>query len=67
MRSWRRRGLPPQSSHEEVLDIALQLQAEGKMTPEIRLAWDEIRTIDKRLAIDFFLYNPTLVDPDQFG
>ena len=58
-------GLSPRSSHAEVLDSAFRLQAEGKMTHDLRRAWDEIRAVPRRLATDFFLYNPALSDPAE--
>lgn len=57
-------GITPQSRHGELLDRALELQAEGLMTPEVRKAYDCLRPPQERLAVDFFLFNPELCDPD---
>jgi hypothetical protein len=51
-------GITPESSHATVLDGAFHLQAAGTLSQEIRRSWDEIRTLSRRLATDFFLYNP---------
>jgi hypothetical protein len=48
-------GMTPASSHSEVLDRAFDLQASGDFSPEMRQAWDVVRTPSQRLAADFFL------------
>ena len=48
-------GITPRSTHEEVLDRALEMQAQGRFTSEMRVAWDQVRIPQQRLAIDFFL------------
>ncbi len=55
-------SLYPGAPHSAVWDVSEKLQIEGKLTPEVRLAWDELRCLPNRLAIDFFLYNPQLAD-----
>jgi hypothetical protein len=57
-------GLTPLSTHVEILDGSMRLMAEGKMTAEMRLAWDEVRTFPRRLATDFFLYNAALCEAE---
>lgn len=59
--------ITPLASHAEVLDASLLLQAEGRMTQAVRLAYDRLRTLPERLATDFFLYNPDLADPEQLA
>lgn len=58
-------GLTPQSSHTDVLDASLAMMGEGKMTPAVRAAFDALSSIPSRLAIDFFLFNPELADPQR--
>lgn len=56
-------GVTPRTPLGALLDRALELEAEGKMTPELRVAYDAIRPAADRLATDFFLFNPDLCDP----
>jgi hypothetical protein len=56
-------GITPRTSRDELLELALELQASGAMSPEMRIAYDAIRPAAERLATDFFLYNPELCDP----
>src|SRR5438874_7127904 len=56
-------GLTPQTPHGAVLDLSLQLQAQNKMDRTAREAFDALRTLPSRLAVDFFLFNPDLCDP----
>jgi hypothetical protein len=58
-------GITPQTPHAEVLDASLRLMKAGQMTPELRAAWDEVRYPARRLATDFFLYDPALCDPER--
>lgn len=58
-------GFTPAMSHEDVLDRALDLQAEERFTAEMRLAWDKLRLPPERLATDFLMMNldaPSLDD-----
>jgi hypothetical protein len=49
-------GITPDSTTREILDASFDLMAQGRMTPEVRQAWDELRRIPQRLVVDFFLY-----------
>ncbi len=49
-------GITPESSMKEVMDASFELMAQGLMTPEVRKAWDELRNKQRRLLVDFFLY-----------
>ncbi len=49
-------GITPDSSMEAIREASFDLMAQGKMTPEARQAWDELRLIPRRLFVDFFLY-----------
>ena len=49
-------GITPNSSMQEVKDASFELMAQGLMSPEVRAAWDELRIKEKRLLVDFFLY-----------
>jgi tetratricopeptide (TPR) repeat protein len=48
--------LTPTSTVQQCNDFGLDLQSQGGMREEERNAWDAIRNIDKRLAIDFLLF-----------
>lgn len=49
-------GITPASTMREILDTSFDLMAAGQMTPEVRRAWDELRIADRRMVVDFFLY-----------
>jgi hypothetical protein len=49
-------GITPGSTQREVLDASFELMAQGRMTAEARQAWDELRRVPRRLAVDFLLY-----------
>jgi hypothetical protein len=44
-----------QSSMKEVIDVPFQLIEQGSWNSEEKLAWEEIRTVPKRLLVDFLL------------
>ena len=48
-------GITPDSTMQQVNDASFDLMDQG-MTPEARAAWDELRLVRRRLAVDFFLY-----------
>ncbi len=49
-------GITPESSMREVRDASFDLMARGLMSSEVRQAWDELRTVDRRQVVDFLLY-----------
>lgn len=49
-------GITPYSTMKEVIDASFELMAQNRMTPEVRAAWDHLRIKQKRLLVDFFLY-----------
>jgi hypothetical protein len=53
-------GVTPQLPHAGVLDVSFELLAQGLMTPETRKAWEELRLPQRRLLVDFFLYDVEL-------
>lgn len=53
-------GITPASSMKEIMDASFELMVQGLMTPEIRQAWDQLRFPEKRLFVDFFLYQVDL-------
>jgi len=55
-------GITPRSSMREVRDASFDLMAKGRMTPEARRAWDELRLVVTRLVVDFFLYEVDLAE-----
>ncbi len=48
-------GISPESSMEEVNAASYELQ-KGGMSPESRKAWDALRSVDRRIFVDAFLY-----------
>lgn len=49
-------GITPESSMREIQDAYFAVIEKGLWTPEARAAWDELRTIERRLWVDLFLY-----------
>jgi len=49
-------GITPESTLQEVRDVSFELMAAGRMTAEVRRAWDELRSLPRRLLVDFLLY-----------
>ncbi len=49
-------GVTPDSPMAEILDASFDLMAQGAMTHDARQAWDELRSVSRRLVVDFFLY-----------
>lgn len=49
-------GITPDSTLREILDVSFDLMGQGRMTVEVRQAWDELRLVSRRLVVDFFLY-----------
>lgn len=49
-------GLGPSSTGQEVKDSLFDLMEGGRVSPDDRLAWDELRIPERRLALDFFMY-----------
>ncbi len=50
-------GVYSDSSLRDVLDASFELMTQGQMTPEVRQAWDDLRHPDRRLLLDFLLYD----------
>lgn len=53
-------GVTPASTAREILDASYELMARCLMTSSVRRAWDELRAPDRRLVVDFFLYDVDL-------
>lgn len=49
-------GVSPASTSAEVKDALFDLMAKGPAGPEARLAWDELRHPERRLVLDFLMY-----------
>jgi hypothetical protein len=49
-------GITPASSMRAIQDASYSLIEQGLWTREKRAAWDELRRVEDRLWIDFFLY-----------
>jgi hypothetical protein len=49
-------GVSPDSTGTEVKDALFDLMAKGAASPEARLAWDELRHSERRLVLDFLMY-----------
>jgi hypothetical protein len=54
-------GITPHSRQREIQDASYTLIEHGLWTPEKRAAWDELRRVEGRLWVDFFLL-PTIAD-----
>ena len=52
-------GITPESTMKEVQNAAYDLMERGQWTREARAAWDELRTVERRLWADLFLYPVT--------
>lgn len=50
-------GVGPSSSMKEIRDASYLLMEQRRWTPEVRRAWDELRMVERRLAVDFLLYD----------
>ncbi|HEX2300998.1 MAG TPA: hypothetical protein VHH34_21230 [Pseudonocardiaceae bacterium] len=50
-------GVGPNSSMKEILDASFLLMEQGRWSPQVRAAWDELRTVERRLAVDFLRYD----------
>jgi hypothetical protein len=57
-------GISPSSSMKEIRDASFLVMEQGRWSPEVRRAWDELRTVERRLVVDFLLYELD-VGPDQ--
>src|SRR5437016_6156442 len=53
-------GITPASTMREVKDATFDLMRLGLLSPDVRVAWDELRLTPRRLFVDFFLYDVDL-------
>jgi hypothetical protein len=49
-------GVTPMLPHPEMLDVSFELAAQGLLGSEVNRAWEELRLIERRLFVDFLLY-----------
>ncbi|MGH3757672.1 hypothetical protein [Actinophytocola sp.] len=49
-------GITPESSHAEVQDAPFRLMRENRFTRDARVAWEELRHVERRLFVDLFVY-----------
>lgn len=49
-------GLDPSATNQQVKDILFDLMAKGPISAQDRLAWDELRLLERRLLVDFLMY-----------
>jgi len=49
-------GITPSSTAQAVKDASFVLMASNLWTPDVRMAWDRLRSIPERLEIDVLLY-----------
>ncbi len=49
-------GITPSSSHAEVQDAAFAMQRKRLFSQEVQAAWDELRLVERRLAVDLLVY-----------
>ncbi|MFE0178110.1 hypothetical protein ACFWZ2_37955 [Streptomyces sp. NPDC059002] len=53
-------GVTPWTSHADMQDVSFELLARHLMTPVTQQAWDELRTVRRRLLVDLLLYDVDL-------
>lgn len=57
-------GISPESTHTEVQNVSFELLKQNRFTHEARVAWDELRHVDRRLFVDLFVY-PGVTDESR--
>ncbi len=50
-------GVTPETTHKDMSAVSFKLMARRMMTQRARLAWDELRMIQRRMLVDFMLYD----------
>ncbi|MGH3784979.1 MAG: hypothetical protein ACRDRG_00135 [Pseudonocardiaceae bacterium] len=50
-------GVGPSSSMQDIRDASYHFMEQDRWGSEVRGAWDELRTLERRLAVDFLLYD----------
>ncbi|GAB2717037.1 hypothetical protein [Streptomyces bullii] len=50
-------GVTPLTTHAEMQDVSFELQARGLMTRRTQQAWNDLRTLRRRLLLDLFVYD----------
>ncbi|MFI0409329.1 hypothetical protein [Actinomadura sp. 3N508] len=50
-------GVTPDTSHAAMQDVPFDLLARRAMTPEAQQAWNELRTVRRRMLADLMLYD----------
>ncbi|QEU91090.1 hypothetical protein [Streptomyces kanamyceticus] len=53
-------GVTPWTTHADMRDVSFELLARHLMTPVTQQAWDELRTVRRRLLVDLLLYDVDL-------
>ncbi|MEU5778055.1 hypothetical protein ABZ819_32735 [Streptomyces venezuelae] len=53
-------GVTPWTSHKDMQDVSFELLARHLMTPVTQEAWDELRSVRRRLLVDLMLYDVDL-------
>lgn len=53
-------GVTPWTIHADMRDVSFELLARHLMTPVTQQAWDELRTVRRRLLVDLLLYDVDL-------
>ncbi|MCF3123199.1 MULTISPECIES: hypothetical protein [Streptomyces] len=53
-------GVTPWTSHADMQDVSFELLARHLMTPATQQAWDELRSVRRRLLVDLLLYDVDL-------
>ncbi|MEU7580291.1 hypothetical protein AB0B50_22145 [Streptomyces sp. NPDC041068] len=53
-------GVTPWTSHADMQDVSFELLARHLMTPVTQQAWDELRSVRRRLLVDLLLYDVDL-------
>lgn len=58
--------LGPDSTAREIRDAYFDLMAAGRPAGKDRAAWDDLRLLERRLLVDFFLYEVPALTDDSF-
>ncbi|ATL31314.1 hypothetical protein [Streptomyces formicae] len=53
-------GVTPWTTHADMRDVSFELLARHLMTPVTQQAWDELRTVRRRLLVDLLMYDVDL-------
>src|SRR5437588_3012855 len=61
-----KKGIGPETGLQEIKDVMFELMESQPVLRQDREAWDRLRSVDQRLAIDFWMYNLPAEDEELF-